>query len=90
MRTSFTIPEPLLYRLKITLAEQKKSMVAFVVEQVEKGLVASDEARKKRTYGALNGVGRQTTLLMSGSISSANRAAEANNKRKRSAPHNCC
>ncbi len=54
MRTSITFPEPLLYRLKIILAEEKKSMAAFVVEQVEKALAAREEARKKRTYAALN------------------------------------
>ena len=54
MRTSIAFPEPLLYKLKIVLAEEKKSLTAFVVEQVEKAVAAREQAHIKRTYKALD------------------------------------
>jgi hypothetical protein len=54
MRTSVTFPDPLLYRLKVALTQEQRSMTSFVVELVEKALNARDHAHTSKTYAALD------------------------------------
>jgi hypothetical protein len=54
MRTSVTFPDPLLYRLKVALAQEQQSMTSFVVELVEKALNARDHAHTSKTYQTLD------------------------------------
>jgi len=60
MRTSITYLESLLYKFKVVLAKEHKSLTAFVVEQIEKAVSAREQVWIHKTYKALdsmNGVG---------------------------------